>query len=155
MITYSHICNCFLSTKVKSKSLNRVERVKGFIWWRLQSIITLVLEKKTRPRLTQNFQSPILRAKTKICLSNAIVLKFGEDHHDDKWNLSCKFHQYPSWGRYFLKFYLTEGHHQGWKRPSPTRILMKFAGNVSFIIVMIPSKFQDDCVTQTDFSFSS
>ena len=48
-----------------------------------------------------------------------------------------------------------EGHHQGWKRYSPTRIFMKFVGKVSFIIVMILSKFQDDCVTQTDFSIFS
>ena len=39
------------------------------------------------------------------------------------------------------------------KVSSPTRVSMKFA--VSFIIVMILSKFQDDCVTQTDFSIFS
>ena len=111
----------WLNTKIKTKALNRVERVKGVIWWRLQSIVTFVLEKKHPPQHSQNFQFPILRANTKICLSNAIVLKFGENHHNDKRNLSCKFHQYPSWGR-LLKFCRREGHHQGWKRPSPTRI---------------------------------
>ena len=40
-----------------------------------------------------------------------------------------------------------------WKVPSQRRILMKFAGNISFINSMILSKFQVDCITPTDFRF--
>ena len=40
--------------------------------------------------------------KRRICLRHAMILKlFGEDHHNDKRNFSCKFHQNPSWGRSF------------------------------------------------------
>ena len=37
------------------------------------------------------------------------------------------------------------------KVPSPCWILMKFAGNISFINSMILSKFQVDCMTLADF----
>ena len=99
---------------------------------------------ETPPQHSQNFQLPILRANTKICLSNAIVLKFGEDHHNDKRNFSCKFHQNPSWGRSFPPLVVPFRSAKFQKVPSPSWILMKFAGKVSFIIVMILSKFQDD-----------
>ena len=76
-------------------------RVQGYILRHSAVKIPTDLEKKTLPQPSQNFQFPILRENTKICLSNAIILKFGEDHHNDKRNLSCKFDQNPIWGRSF------------------------------------------------------
>ena len=81
--------------------MDHSERVQGYILRHSAVKIPTDLEKKTLPQPSQKVQFPILRENTKICLSNAIILKFGEDHHNDKQNLSCKFHQNPSWGRSF------------------------------------------------------
>ena len=62
----------------------------------------------------------------------------------------------------FIKIRVGEEFFHPWWYPFPskiskstsTRILMKFAGNVSFIIVMILSIFQDNCVTQHILEFS-
>ena len=76
--------------------------------------------------------------KFNIFLTNSqISLTKSEDHHNDKRNVSCKFHQNPSWGRSFpllvvpfpsAKFQI-----------SPTGILMKFARKVSFDPLQISS----------------
>ena len=83
-----------------------------------------------------------------------IVLNFENDRQNDKRNVSCKFHQNSRWERIFS----TPGVSfpcQNFKSTFPNRILLKFAGKVSFIIVMIIYKFQDDCATKTDFSIFS
>ena len=49
------------------------------------------------------------------------VIRKTKKYSPDHWKFA------PTWGRYFLKFCQREGHHQKWKRSSPTRILMKFA----------------------------
>ena len=41
---------------------------------------------------------PVLRKNAEISLTYGIVLKFGQDHHNDKRNISCKFHQNPTSG---------------------------------------------------------
>ena len=88
-------------------------------------------------------------------------MKFGQDHNIDKRNVSWKFHQNLTSGRHFLKIshILTKisgrtgsGYEAKlWKVPSWSRILMKFSGNVSFINIMILSKFQVNCITLTNF----
>ena len=83
--------------------------------------------------LKRNF--PILRGNTKICLGNE--------------TFPVNFIKiYPSWGRSFPPLVVPFPSAKFQKVLSPTRILMKFTGKVSFIIVMILSKFQNNCVTQ-------
>ena len=76
--------------------MDHSERVQGYILRHLAVKIPTDLEEKTLPQHSQHFQIPILRENIKICLTNAIILKFREDHHNDKQNLTCKFHQNPS-----------------------------------------------------------
>ena len=100
---------------------------------------------------------PYIKEISKICWGYAIDLKFGQDHSIDERSVSWKFHQIPTWLRFFSKFYqYFDQSRAGFvaklrKVPSHGRISMKFSGNVSFIDTMILSKFHFDCITPTDF----
>ena len=100
---------------------------------------------------------PYIKEISKICWGYAIDLKFGQDHSIDERSVSWKFHQNPTWLRFFSKFYqYFDQSRAGFvaklrKVPSHGRISMKFSGNVSFIDTMILSKFHVDCITLTNF----
>ena len=59
-----------------------------------------------RPKYRISPYISYINENLKICYSHAINLKFGQDHTIDKRNVSCKFYQYPTRGRYFLKICL-------------------------------------------------
>ena len=59
-----------------------------------------------RPRYWISLYVSYISENLKICYSHAINLKFGQDRTIDKRNVSSKFHQNPTMGRYLSKICL-------------------------------------------------
>ena len=78
---------------------------KGQKRWNLCKIQVMYLD-YCRPKYRISLYISYISENSKICYSHAINLKFGQDHTIDKRNVSCKFHQNPTRGRYFSKICL-------------------------------------------------